>query len=70
MGAAGCALGTKEGIHYFEAVDLPEPVVDTNGAGDSLAVGFLTSYIFEGYSLTDAIKRGADSSPLRVYTAR
>jgi sugar/nucleoside kinase (ribokinase family) len=58
MGAAGCALGTKDGIQHFEAVELPEPVVDTNGAGDSLAVGFLTSYIFEGYSLTDSIKRG------------
>jgi sugar/nucleoside kinase (ribokinase family) len=34
------------------------PVVDTNGAGDGLAVGFLASYALDGYSLDDAILRG------------
>jgi len=59
MGAAGCALGTREGgIRYFPAVELPAPVVDTNGAGDGLAVGFLTSHILEGRGLPDAILRG------------
>ena len=32
--------------------------VDTNGAGDSLAVGFLSSYVLDGYGLEDAILRG------------
>jgi len=34
------------------------PVVDTNGAGDALAVGFLASYVLDGYSLEDSILRG------------
>jgi sugar/nucleoside kinase (ribokinase family) len=34
------------------------PVIDTNGAGDGLAVGFLSSYVLGGYSLADAIRRG------------
>jgi len=58
LGAAGCALGTKDGIRFFPAVDLPDPVVDTNGAGDGLAVGFLTSYILDGFSQADAVCRG------------
>ena len=31
---------------------------DTNGAGDSLAVGFLSRYVLDGYGLEDAILRG------------
>ena len=58
MGARGCALGTKDGIRYFEAIDLPEPVIDSNGAGDGLAVGFTSSYVLENYSLQDSIWRG------------
>jgi sugar/nucleoside kinase (ribokinase family) len=57
-GAKGCALGTNEGIRFFPAVDLEVPIIDTNGAGDGLAVGFLSSYIFDGYSLEEAILRG------------
>jgi sugar/nucleoside kinase (ribokinase family) len=34
------------------------PVVDANGAGDSLAVGFLASYVLDGYSLPDSVFRG------------
>ncbi len=34
------------------------PVIDTNGAGDALAVGFLSSYVLDGYSLEDSIRRG------------
>jgi acarbose 7IV-phosphotransferase len=33
-------------------------VVDTNGAGDSLAAVFLSSYLLEGYSIEEAILRG------------
>ncbi|MFZ5354264.1 MAG: carbohydrate kinase family protein [Bacillota bacterium] len=58
MGAKGCALGTKESIRYFAPVELDDAVVDTNGAGDGLAVGFLTSYFLDGYSLEDSILRG------------
>jgi acarbose 7IV-phosphotransferase len=58
MGPRGCALGTHEGITFFPAVPMGLPVVDTNGAGDSLAVGFLTSHILEGRPLAESIRRG------------
>ena len=57
-GAAGCALGTQADIHFFSAEEMEAPVIDTNGAGDGLAVGFLASYILGDYSLTDSIRRG------------
>ena len=34
------------------------PVIDTNGAGDGLAVGFLVSHVLEGRSLEESILRG------------
>ncbi len=58
LGARGCALGTVENIQLFASLELATPVIDTNGAGDSLAVGFLSSYVLDGYSLTDSILRG------------
>jgi sugar/nucleoside kinase (ribokinase family) len=58
MGARGCAVGTRQGVEYFPPVEMDAPVVDTNGAGDGLAVGFLTSYVLEGYSLQDSVLRG------------
>jgi len=58
MGKRGCAIGSNKGIEHFDPVELEEPVVDANGAGDSLAVGFLSSHYFEGYSIEDAILRG------------
>jgi sugar/nucleoside kinase (ribokinase family) len=58
LGAAGCALGTKAGIRFFPAVDLPDPVIDTYGAGDGLAIGFLSSYVLDNFSLADAVCRG------------
>jgi sugar/nucleoside kinase (ribokinase family) len=58
MGSKGCAFGDNNGIRFFPAPEIPLPVVDTNGAGDCLAVGFLTSFILEGYSIEDAILRG------------
>ena len=58
MGAQGCALGTCAGIRYFGPVPMDAPVIDTNGAGDGLAVGFLSSYVLDGYSLEDSIRRG------------
>ncbi len=58
MGARGCALGTQAGIGYFSPPELDLPIVDTNGAGDGLAVGFLSSHVLENRSLEESILRG------------
>lgn len=58
MEKRGYALGTKEGIEYFPAIDMTEPVVDSSGAGDSLAAGFLSSYALDGKSYSESIWRG------------
>jgi sugar/nucleoside kinase (ribokinase family) len=57
-GAEGCALGTQAGIRFFPAAEMDAPVIDTNGAGDGLAVGFLSSFVLDRYSLADSIRRG------------
>ena len=33
-------------------------MIDSNGAGDSLAVGFLASHVLDKHSLADAVLRG------------
>lgn len=58
MGARGCALGTREGIRYFDPVTMDAPVIDTNGAGDALAVGFLEAFVLRGEPLETAIRCG------------
>ena len=58
MGQNGCALATSAGIKYFKPINMGKPVIDTNGAGDSLAVGFLASYVLHGYSLDESVLRG------------
>jgi sugar/nucleoside kinase (ribokinase family) len=58
MGARGAALGTADGVRRFPAIADPRPVVDTNGAGDSLAVGFLASHVLGGRPLEEAVLRG------------
>lgn len=58
MGARGCALGVAGQVRRFPPVPDERPVVDTNGAGDALAVGFLTSYVLEGRPLEEAVRRG------------
>lgn len=58
MGARGCALGTDGRVRRFPPVSSSRPVVDTNGAGDSLAVGFLTSFVLEGRPLEESVLRG------------
>jgi sugar/nucleoside kinase (ribokinase family) len=58
MGARGCAVGSRQRVEFFPPVQMDAPVIDTNGAGDSLAVGFLTSYVLDGYSLHDSVLRG------------
>jgi sugar/nucleoside kinase (ribokinase family) len=51
-------LITKEGIRDYPAVIMDEPVIDTNGAGDALAVGFLHSFFLDGISLEEAVFKG------------
>jgi acarbose 7IV-phosphotransferase len=58
MGARGAVLGTADGVRWFAPVAHDHPVVDSNGAGDSLAVGFVTSYLLDGFALADAVHRG------------
>ena len=58
MGAEGCALATHAGIQYFPPVQMDREILDANGAGDSLAVGFLSGYCLEGKSLEEAVLWG------------
>ena len=59
MGKSGCALATRREIKFFKALEFKNlPIIDTNGAGDELAVGFLSSYVFERESLENSIKYG------------
>lgn len=58
LGARGAVLGTPDGVRWFGPVEHERPVIDTNGAGDSLAVGFLASYLLDGHALSDAVQRG------------
>ena len=58
LGAEGSALGTEAGIRLLPPVEMDQPVIDTNGAGDGLAVGFLSSYILDGYGLVESVLRG------------
>lgn len=57
-GALGCAIHHHNEIRYFPAIELPLPIIDTNGAGDGLASGFIASHILSDYSLEDSILRG------------
>lgn len=56
MGNRGCAIFINGKIKYSPAIELGDPVVDTNGAGDGLAVGFLSTYFLEGKSIDQSIK--------------
>ena len=58
MGARGCALGAGGRVRRVPPVPDDRPVVDTNGAGDGLAVGFLTSFVLEGRPLDESVWRG------------
>ncbi len=58
MGAKGCALASQSGIQFFSPVAMDLPLVDTNGAGDSLAVGFLFSRVLQGRSFEASVRRG------------
>ena len=58
MGAQGCAAAAAGRMYRFPPPPLDLPVVDTNGAGDALAVGFLTSYVLQGRPIEEALLRG------------
>lgn len=58
MGAAGCAVGIDGEVRRFPVPDVDLPVVDTNGAGDALAVGFVTGLLVDGLDIADAARRG------------
>jgi len=58
LGEKGCFYSDKNISKYFKAVDIEDRVIDTTGAGDSLAAGFLVARIFEGLSLTESILWG------------
>ena len=58
MGARGCGLAVGDAIRFFPPPPLDSPVVDTNGAGDALAVGFLGSYVLDGCPPEAALLRG------------
>ncbi len=62
LGARGCALVNQRKITWFPPFEPPFPVIDTNGAGDGLAVGFITSYWMDGYSIEDSARRGQISA--------
>ncbi|MBP7461963.1 MAG: carbohydrate kinase family protein [Candidatus Delongbacteria bacterium] len=57
MGKQGCKMGLQGQIRAFPAVELDRPIIDTNGAGDGLACGFLAAYGLDGYSPEDAVLR-------------
>jgi len=58
MGARGCALGSSQGIRLFPPAELDLPVIDANGAGDALAVGFLDAWALQGLPPEEAVRRG------------
>ena len=58
MGADGCAICTRTGVEFYLPAEMDLPVIDTNGAGDGLAVGFLSSFVLDKYELRDSIQRG------------
>ena len=62
MGARGAMLVQRGGggpiVTAQPPPELDLPIVDTTGAGDSLATGFLDGLLFAGLSATDALHRG------------
>jgi acarbose 7IV-phosphotransferase len=67
LGADGCLLVPRQGAtRTFPPALLPAdpttglepPVVDTNGAGDSLAVGVASALLLDGRPLQQAVERG------------
>jgi sugar/nucleoside kinase (ribokinase family) len=57
-GAQGCAVRDDDGYREYAPVNTPRPVIDSTGAGDSLAVGLLSSYVLDRRRLVEAVHRG------------
>ncbi len=57
-GGLGVAIANSEGIRVYPPPRVDLPVVDVNGAGDALAVGFLVAHELEGRPIEDAVLRG------------
>jgi acarbose 7IV-phosphotransferase len=64
MGAGGCAVGVDGHVWNFAIPPSNLPVLDTNGAGDALAVGFATALLLEGLSVDEAVDRGQRAARL------
>ena len=57
-GQAGCLVAVDGALERYPALDLlGHPVVDTNGAGDNLAVGFLVARYVDAASVDEAAWR-------------
>lgn len=57
-GGLGVAIATTDGIRVYPPPHVDLPIVDTNGAGDALAVGFLVAHELEGRSVEESVLRG------------
>jgi sugar/nucleoside kinase (ribokinase family) len=59
LGEHGCAAATgPDAIRRFAPVKDDRPVIDTNGAGDGLATGFLSGFVLENMPFEQAVQRG------------
>ena len=54
-GGLGVAVATTDGIRAFPPPHSQLPLLDTNGAGDALAVGFLVAHELRGLSLEESV---------------
>lgn len=59
-GGEGAALAVRDGgpVRLVSPAALDLPVVDTNGAGDALAVGFCDAYVLDRLDAERALRRG------------
>ncbi len=57
MGADGCAVGIDGVVVHHPAPAASLPIVDTNGAGDTLTAVFAAGLLLEGRAPTDAAHR-------------
>lgn len=57
-GGLGVAIASTDGIRVYPPPRSDLPVVDTNGAGDALAVGFLAAHVLQGLSVEEAVLQG------------
>jgi acarbose 7IV-phosphotransferase len=63
MGSNGCSVGIDGQVRHFTIPPSDLPVLDTNGAGDALAVGFATA-LLDGLSIEAAVDRGQRAARL------